>query len=178
MTCSPSSIKLMFRWLPAFCSHRRVGKPPAQLEPVDSESESVGSVAVVSEPPADLTTDPRAEFVVQEHEHTTCGLVGAQPEEFGLTSEKDDIRWYAVWDVPYVRREVISGVHWGRGTTAYSGILNLAKREFKRIKWQRCPNQAAAQERFRLEAHRFALPQSTSQRVFGWVPGDGSEGGP
>lgn len=169
----------MFPWLPRFCSHRRQPKtsplePDAGSESVTEGTEAFAVVSSVSPELPDLTTDPRTEHVVQLNEQLLCGLVGLLPEELELQSVRDDIRWYAVWDVPFQKKEQIAGVHWGKSTCAYSGILSLAQNKFKGIKWQRCKDRVSAETRFKLEAERFALPGSLGERVFGWVPGYGA----
>ena len=167
----------MFSWFSSVCSHRRQSNLTS-LEPGTSsvsEPEAVGVdspvASVETSHPLDPSADARTEHLVHIEESIFCGVVGALPEEFGLDRnlKATDLRWYAVWDVPYQDRDSIAGVHWGKGTSAYTSILKLARNEFKRIKWCRCDGQAEAEERFRLEAHRFALPESRREKVIGWL---------
>eukprot|EP00438_Fugacium_kawagutii_P028451 Skav206775 [mRNA] locus=scaffold1075:41022:41546:+ [translate_table: standard] len=110
--------------------------------------------------------DPRAELAASSEANTCFGLVGALPAEFGWSG--GDIRWYAVWKVPGCASD-LAGVHWGKETCAYFGLLTLNGGNFGGIRWRRYNSLESAQAGFLEEAEKHKVPASQSEKVFGWI---------
>ena len=80
-----------------------------------------------------------------------------------------DTRYYVVWIVPNATDPTgYSGLHFGRDTRAYSGLLGANLGRFEGLRFRRVVNLFQGQRIFEEEADRHQLSISYSTRIFGW----------
>lgn len=157
------------RWF-AFCQrrHRPVLEPQPEPLHEEEEEEEEDSPSETS-----TATSPRSQLPGRVNREVLWVIPtekGAFFAHEGLAApSREEVRWYAVWDIPGIGRWRVAGIHWGFESIAYAGILKLHYNQFKGIHWRRAGSRAEAVEIFKSEAEKFDLTEQYSLRTFGWT---------
>ena len=76
------------------------------------------------------------------------------------------VRYYAVWKFSSSGASY-PGVHFGKETSAYEGLLKLNNGNFGGLKWRRLPCLAQARAKFSAEARRHGITSSVIN-LYAW----------
>ena len=86
-----------------------------------------------------------------------------------LQDRNAPLRYYAVWALPNYRGQTdLIGVHFGRGSLAYAGILGANRGVFETIRFRRADTLERAIQLFLLEAARHSVRTDRPVRRIQW----------
>lgn len=155
---------------PSFESAESANELAEDLARLELEPRAQAKAKSRSAAPEPRPADPDSGVLVQSNRerhtiirnlHSSRSASSAQPVE--------SPRFYAVWELPhYSGATDLIGVHRGRGTSAYAGILAANQGVFTGLRFRRAPTLAAAQRLFESEAEIHQVRRDQALNLVEW----------